>query len=693
MSRIITPKFPKFLHGGDYNPDQWLDRPDILKKDIELMKKSHCNCMSVGIFSWAKLEPQEGVYELDWLEEIINNLYNNGIYTILATPSGGKPSWMTTKYPEICIVNNQGVRELHRARHNFCPNSPVFREKVRLINEKLAERFAHHPGVIMWHLSNEYGNNKSLCYCEHCQEKFREWLKNKYETLDNLNYTWWNSFWSHTYFDWSEICPPLSNGEFTNLGLTLDWKRFLSDTIVDFIDFEAKSVKKYNPDIPTTANLMEFFDKYNYFDLQKVIDVVSWDNYPAWHTSTAPIDYVAARSAAAHDLMRSLKPHQPFMLMESSPSSVSWRDADILKRPGMHLLSSMQAIAHGSDTVQYFQWRKSRGGWEKFHGAVVDHYGEADTRVFRDVTDVGTTLEKIQEIYASSVKSEVAIMFDWENRWALDRTQGPRNGGESAKAKETNELHYLDTILEHHKAFWRLGINTDLIDMTCDISKYKIVVAPMLYMFRPGYTDRVREFVKNGGTFILTYFSGVVNESDLCFLGGMPGEITDVMGIRVEEIDALQDGRFNTVKKGNKIWTATELCELSHLCGAEALAVYDSDFYKGMPVLTVNNYGNGKAYYIAAKMEQGFLDEFYEELVDKCDVSRAMNVKFPFAMTANKRIGENKDFIFLQNYNNQIGEVELDREYYDIIEEKTVSGKITMKPFDIRIFSVDKDSF
>ena len=378
------------------------------------------------------------------------------------------------------------------------------------------------------------------------------------------------------------------------------------------------------------------------------------------------------------------------MLMESSPSSVSWKDADKLKRPGMHLLSSMQAVAHGSDTVQYFQWRKSRGGYEKFHGAVVDHYGESDTRVFRDVTDVGTTLEKIQEVYGSGVKSEVAIMYDWENRWALDRTQGPRNGSDDNKAKQINSLNYIGTVLEHHRAFWRLGVSTDLIDMTCDISKYKIVVAPMLYMFRPGYTDRVREFVKNGGTFILTYFSGIVNETDLCFLGGMPGELTDVIGIRIEEIDGLQDGQSNTVKKGDKIYTATELCELSHLCGAKTLAVYDSDFYKGMPALTVNDYGDGKAYYIAAKMEQSFLNELYEELVNKCGVSRAMNVKFPYAMTASKRIGDSKDYIFLQNYNDKPGELELDREYFDIVDGKTVSGKISMKPFDIKIFSIEK---
>jgi beta-galactosidase len=543
----------------------------------------------------------------------------------------------------------------------------------------------------MWHLSNEYGNNSGECHCEICQVKFREWLKERYKTLDNLNHAWWNSFWSHTYFDWEEIHSPVFNGENTNLGLFLDWQRFTTDTIIDFIDHEVKSVKKYNPEIPCTANLMDFFGRYNYFKLQKSIDVVSWDNYPSWHINTMSVEDVANRSAAAHDLFRSLKPDSSFMLMESSPSSVSWQAADHLKRPGMHLLSCMQSVAHGSDTVQYFQWRKSRGGWEKFHGAVVDHYGEANTRVFADVTSVGKTLESISEIYNSKVNNEVAIIFDWENRWALNKIQGPRNGSDPVmRMIGENALHYLDTVYDHHKAFWRLGVGTDIVDMTCDISKYKVIVAPMLYMFRAGFPDKIREFVKNGGTFVMTYFSGVVDENDLCYLGGMPGEIADVMGIHVEEIDGLYDGQTNTVKQGDKIWTATELCELSHLKGATSLAEYDSDFYKGMPALTVNSYGEGKAYYIAAKLEQDFLNEFYSSIAKEYNVKPAMNVSFPFGVTAHKRSSDEKDYIFLQNYNDYYTEIALDREYTDVFSGEKVSGTITLKAFDIRIFSTDK---
>ena len=382
----LTPKFPKLLHGGDYNPEQWLRYPEVLKTDIELMKKAEINCVSVGIFSWAHLEPQEGVYEFDWLAEIIGNLYENGIYTVLATPSGAKPLWMSEKYEEIRRVQPSGLRELSGARHNHCYTSPVYREKVREMDRRLAERFANHPGVILWHLSNEYGGE---CYCPLCQAAFRDWLKAKYKTLDSLNHAWWTDFWSHTYTDWSQINAPAPHGEMNVHGLVLDWKRFVTHQTVDFMSMERDAVKSVNPEIPVTANLMGFYDGLDYFKFGPALDVVSWDNYPQWHTTDNT--EIAVSSAMAHDVMRSVK-HENFLLMESTPSMTNWTPVSMLKRPGMHLLSSMQAVAHGSNSVQYFQFRKSRGSCEKFHGAVVDHVGNSgpydfvrteNTRVFK----------------------------------------------------------------------------------------------------------------------------------------------------------------------------------------------------------------------------------------------------------------------------------------------------------------------
>ena len=550
--KALTPKFPYMLHGGDYNPDQWLDYPHILKQDIELMKKADINCVSIGIFSWVKLEPEEGVYDFDWLEKIIDDLYANGIYSVLATPSGAKPLWMSEKYEEIRRVQKNGVRDISGFRHNHCYTSPVYREKVREMDRRLAERFASHPGVILWHLSNEYLGE---CYCPLCRQAFREWLKNKYGSLKELNHAWWTSFWSHTYTDWEQINPPMPNGEMSVHGLTLDWKRFVTHQTLDFIKMERDTVKGVNQEVPVTTNIMGFYDGLDYFKIAPELDVVSWDNYPLWHT--ADNAEVAMLSGLTHDVMRGVK-GQNFLLMENAPSATNWHKHCMLKRPGMHLLSALQAVAHGSNSIQYFQIRKSRGSSEKFHGAVIDHVVNdgpyafvktENTRVFRDVQDVGAALRKMNEagdVYSSCVKAEVALVYDVENRWAIDTAQALNNGN----------MKYVETLTEHYRTFWEKGIQVDIVDSERDISGYKMVIAPMLYMYRAGFEQKMRAFVENGGVLVGTYWSGIADETDLCILGGNPGHMMDVFGIWNEETDALPDGMKNCMLTGEKQYDA-----------------------------------------------------------------------------------------------------------------------------------------
>lgn len=636
----LTPKFPHLLHGGDYNPDQWLDRPDILEKDIELMKEAHINCVSVAIFAWARLEPEEGRYDFDWLEKIITNLYENGIYTVLATPSGAKPRWMSEKYPEIRRVTSTGQRELSGGRHNHCYTSPVYREKVRAINTALAKRFSGHPGVILWHLSNEYGGE---CRCELCKEAFRQWLKKKYGAIETLNKQYWADFWSQTFNSWDEINPPaprnLWGGSEPVHGLTLDWKRFVTDQVVDFIAAEREAVKAVDPSIPVTANLMYDFYFYNYFKFKDVLDVVSWDAYPQWGQDDTA---TAADFALWHDVMRSLK-KQNFLLMESTPSYTNWTPVSRMKRPGMHLASSMQAVAHGSNSVQYFQFRKSRGSQEKFHGAVVDHYGGSDTRVFRDVAQVGQRLKELDRaLYRSEVKPEVAIVFDMENRWAIESAAGPRNCG----------IHYAEDVRSHYRAFWRMGVPVDFIDEECDLSGYKLVVAPMLYMLRAGFEEKLKTFVQSGGTLIGTYQTGLVNENDLCYLGGWPaGGLSEVFGIWHENTDGLWDGEENAiVTEDGQRYPVTELCALIHAKGAKVLGTYANDFYAGEPALTVNKYGQGQAYYLAARAGADFYGNFYKQLVGDLGCKRALPQDPPEGVEACLRETEGQRFIFLQNF-------------------------------------------
>ncbi len=659
----FTPRFPNFLHGGDYNPDQWLDRPDILERDVEMMQKAHVNCVSVGIFSWGRLEVEDGVYDFTWLDQVIDRLWKGGIHVILATPSGARPQWMAQKYPEVLRVNDHYQRYHFGARHNHCLTSPVYRRKVREMDIKLAERYADHPAVILWHLSNEYGGD---CYCELCQDQFRSWLKEKYGTLENLNHAWWTSFWAHRYTDWSQVEAPGPLAETSTNGQYIDWRRFSTWQCKTFMMAERDAVQSVNPDLKCTANLMHRFWDYDYFELAKGMDVVSWDAYPQWHSGDDV--QTAADFAMHHDLMRSLK-DQPFLLMESTPSQVNWREVNKLKRPGMHLLSSMQALAHGSQSVMYFQWRKGRGGAEQFHGAVVDHDGRDDTRVFRDVTQVGKALEQVQPIYEKEkAPAEACVVFDWNNWWTVDYAQ----------TGHLKNMKYVDTVQMHYRSLWELGVNIDLCDGRTDIdlNRYKLVVCPMLCMMSDEFAGKLRSFVQNGGTLLVTYFSGVVNETGNAWLGGAPHGLIDVLGVRGTELDAIypHDKQGMALADGRS-FKITELCEIPEMHGASTLGVYEEDFYAAQPCLTRHAFGSGTAYYLGAKVEQSGLNAIYADIVGELHLNRALaQDELPAGVIATER-GE---AIFLQNYSGAPQQIVLGDKYTDLITGETVQGAFTM---------------
>lgn len=675
----FNPLFGQSIHyGADYNPEQWLHMPEILKDDLRMMPEAHMNIMSLGMFSWAALEKEEGVFDSSWLDRVLDNLNEHGIKVFLSTPSGARPAWLSEKYPEVLRVNEKRQRALHGGRQNHCMTSPVYREKVRIIDTKLAERYAHHPAVIAWHLSNEYGG---YCHCSLCQARFREYLKERYGSLDNLNQQWWNTFWSHAYTSWEQIESPSPIGENAVHALSIDWQRFTSHNALDFCKMERDTVKAFNPDLPVTANFMEFFRDYDYFEWAKELDFISWDSYPQWHVFKDS-EYVAAYTAMNHDLMRSLKGGQPFVLMESTPSATNWRPLSTLKRPGMHTLASLQAVAHGADSVQIFQWRKSRGSSEKFHGAAVDHVGHLNTRVGREVIDLGAKLEKLAPIAGSEMQAEVALILDTQNRWALEDSQGPRNQG----------MDYLGVCLDFYTPFWRRGINVDVIDETCDLSKYKVVVAPMTYMLRGDYAERVEKFVREGGTYVSSFWSGIVNDTDLCFLGGFPGPLRKVMGIWEEEIDSLDDDYEVRVKTLEGLpffdedsYHAGFLCGLVHCEGSEALAFYDGEFYQGMPVLTHNHYGEGHSYYVAARMDKKFMEGLVGRLEYECGLKRALTTHLPKGVTAHERVNGDDHFVFIGNYGEHGKNIKLHAQYVDMFSGDTVTGICRLPPFSARV--------
>lgn len=675
------------LHGGDYNPDQWLKYPEILKEDIRLLKLANCNCVSINIFGWSAIEPEEGKYTFEWLDKIMNDMAANNIHVILATPSGARPAWMSEKYPEVLRVNGDRTKNLHGQRHNHCFTSPVYRKKTYEINKILAKRYREHPALIMWHISNEYSGE---CHCELCQEAFRNWLKKKYDNnLEKLNEAWWTGFWSHRFTNWSQIESPSNKGEIYVHGQNLDWKRFVTDQTIDFYKNEIAPIREITPNVPVTSNFMgayphmELFLGLDYWKFAKELDIVSWDSYPAWHNDFESTSDLASNVSFVHDIYRSLKNGQPFLVMESTPSLVNWQKTNKLKRPGMHLLSSMQGIAHGADSVLYFQWRKGRGASEKFHGAVVDHCGHEDTRVFRDVSKVGEVLNKLKEIQGSTTEPKVAIIYDVENRWAIDDLQGLKK----------DKKGYAESCQEAYKVFWENGVSVDIINMDCNLSKYELVIAPMLYMVRPNVAEKINEFVKNGGNFVTTYFSGVVDENDLCFLGGFPGPLREVTGIWAEEIDSLYDNEVNYIELGNsqihgikESYVVKDYCDIIHAETAEVLGVYKNDFYAGRPALTVNNYGKGKAYYIAARTGEDFNNDFYSKLMKELNIKSVIDGKLPKGVTAQMRCNKKNKFIFVMNFTEEEKIVSLGNEnYIDMISGENVVKEIHLEKYGIKI--------
>lgn len=675
----ISAKIPHLLHGADYNPDQWLHEPGVLADDLRLMRLARCTVMAVGIFAWSALEPEEGHYSFAWLDQVLDRFAEHGIYALLATPSGARPAWMSAKYPEVLRVGPDRERNLHGQRHNHCPTSPVYRAKAAAINRRLAERYAAHPAVIGWHVSNEYGG---ACHCALCQEAFRAWLQRKYGTLEALNQAWWASFWSHTYSAWSQIESPAPHGELFVHGLTLDWKRFVTDQTVDFCAHEIAPLRAVDPTLPITTNFMGTYEGLNYWKFADLLDVISWDSYPTWHKPAGDVA-LGAWIAFLHDLNRSLKGGKPFMLMESTPSVTNWQPVSKLKRPGMHMLASLQAVAHGSDSVQYFQWRKSRGSSEKLHGAVVDHVGHERTRVFGEVAAVGAALERLAEVAGMSVRPAAAIIYDWENRWALHDAQGPRNAG----------LHFDEVVASFYRPLWARGIAVDVIDMEQDVSGYKLLIAPMLYMVRPGVAERIERFVEAGGTFIATYWSGIVDEHDRCFLGGFPGPLRRTLGIWSEEIDALYDGEANriTMLAGNALglaasYACSELCDLIHLEGAEALAVYADDFYAGRPALTLNRLGAGRAYYVASRNDEPFFDDLLGAIAAEVGLPRALEAPLPAGVSAQVRTDGEHEVVFLLNFTPDEQSVALDgAAYTDLLAQGPAEAVVRLPGYGVRV--------
>ena len=585
MSLPVTSKIP---FGGDYNPEQWPE--EVWERDYRLFDVARIDTVTLGVFTWALTQPSPDTYDFSTLDRIVGRASAAGRRICLATGTGAHPAWLARAHPEVTRTDFEGRRHRFGQRHNSCPSSPVFRRLAAELARRVARRYAGHPAVVAWHVGNEYGG---ACYCELCGAGFRDWLRARYSTLDALNNAWYTTFWSHTFTAWNEIEPPSALTEHWRgpdhtafQGITLDYLRFMSDAMLACFRLEKAAIRESSVDVPVTTNLMCMYRPVDYHRWGPHLDVVSWDNYP-------PDDTSQARMALTHDLMRGLKDGQPFWLMEQTPSVTASRDVNPVKRPGVMRLWSWQAIAHGADAVLFFQMRASRGACEKYHGAVIGHAGRSDTRVFREVAELGAELTRLGDaVLGARTPARVALLFDWDSWWALEISDGP-----------SQLVRYQDVVCAYHRALWDAGADVDVVPVTADLSPYDVVVAPVLHMIKGDVAARLSDVARRGGTVLTTFLSGHVDENDNAFLADVPGPLGPLTGVRVDEWDARPADVVNPVRLPYLVAESRLLFELVIPCGAEVLGTYEADWYAGTPAVTRNAFGAGEGWYVAAGLD------------------------------------------------------------------------------------------
>jgi beta-galactosidase len=664
--RSVAPKLPAgLLYGGDYNPEQWPE--EVWREDVRLMRAAGVNLVSLAIFSWAKLEPRPGEFNFDWLDRVVDLLWANGVSVCLATATASPPAWLSRAHPESLPVDVNGVRLSPGSRQHYCPNSRAYRAGgARLIGE-LARRYAAHPAVALWHVNNEIGCHTYECFCDVCAADFRSWLRARYGSLEALNESWGTAFWSQAYGDWEEILPPRKMPTFRNPGQVLDYARFMSGALCDVLAGEVAAIRAVAPEAKVTTNGLAFHRPVDYHRWYREVDIAAWDSYP---DPSGGLDEVRA-AAFNHDLFRGLRGGQPFMLMEQATTQVNWRPVNALKSDGRMRALSLAAVARGADAVMFFQWRASRAGAEKFHSAMVPHFGP-EGRVFREVCALGEDLKKLAGVCGARTPARVALLVSWENRWALELESKP------------TAFDYAAIVQHYYGALWDLNLGVDVVHPDTPLDDYALVVAPALYQITRSQAEALRDFVRRGGALIMSYFSGVADERDHIWLGGYPALLQDVLGLAVEEWQPLGAGEDNALSVGGREVRCEKFCELLHLRGAEVLATYARGFFGGRPAVTRHQHGAGEAVYVATQPERGWLRELLGGLARGRGLAVPMQAS-PGVEIAVRCTGAD-EFLFVINH--EAAEATVDFQHWsgtDLLAGARCEGATSLEPFGVRV--------
>ena len=663
--------FPHIIYGGDYNPEQW--DPEIWEEDARLMQEAGVNLVSLGIFAWAKIEPEPGQYNFAWLDQVMDLVYHHGVSVDLATPTASPPPWLVRLHPEILPITADGITLWHGSRRHYCPHSAAYREYAVRVVTALAEHYRNHPAVLLWHIDNEYACHISECFCEASIAAFRQWLQDRHGTLENLNKAWGTAFWSQIYYDWQEIQAPGRAPASNNPSQKLDWERFCSDSWLACFEDQKAILRQITPDLPLTTNFMSFHRPLDYWKFAASEDIVSFDCYP----ETSLPDWMV-ESGMGYDLMRSIGNGNPWLLMEQAPTHVNWRQRNATKRPGIMRLESYQAMARGSDGIMFFQWRASLAGAEKFHSAMLPHAG-TDARVWREITSLGAELKKLDSVISSRVQAETAILFDWENWWALER-----------EGKPANDLRLLPQVKSIYAELFRRNISVDFAHPETDLSRYRLVIAPNLYLVSDRSANNIEKYVAQGGNLLMTFFSGIVDTNDHVRPGHIPVPFSNLLGIWIEEFAAYGESQKNVVETVNGQSYSCELwSDNIHTTGADILGTYREDYFAGMPAITRYHFGEGTSYYLGTVLAQAGLAWLVEQVCTDAGVQPILDA--PRGVEVTRRSNDTDSWLFMLNHSDEKATIKLPAAGLDLITGATMNT-LDLEPKGVAIIQLQPAS-
>lgn len=647
-------------YGGDYNPEQWPE--ETWAEDVRLMREAGVNLVSLGIFSWALLEPEPGRFEFGWLDRILHLLHEAGIAVDLATPTAAPPAWLTHRFPQTRPVTRDGHTLGGGARAAYCPSSPEYAEAAARVTAQLARRYHDHPALVLWHVHNEYGGHVPACYCETSAEAFRAWLRQRYGDLAGLNRAWGTAFWGQRYGDWAEIEPPRLAPTAINPTQQLDFLRFSSDTLLDCYRRERDILHRLSPGVPVTTNFMASNCKnIDYWRWATEVDVVSNDHYLRAEEPENHIDL-----AMAADLSRSLARGAPWLLMEHSTSAVNWQPRNIAKRPGEMRRNSLTHVARGADSVLFFQWRAATRGAEKFHSAMLPH-GGARTRLWRDVVHLGADLTGLAALRGSRVVADVAMVWDWQSWWALELEWRP-----------SVDLSQPERMTAYYERLWRDHLTVDFVHPEADLSAYSLVVVPSLYLTTPAAATNLTEYAQRGGTLVVSYFSGIVDADDAIHPGGHPGALRELLGLEVEEFLPLRAGERVRLDNGT---TADVWAEEISLRGAEARLRYLDGPATGGPAVTRHPVGAGHAWYVSTRLRGDALGAVLTQAYADAGITPPPDV--PAGVEVVRRVGDGVAYRVIVNHHDE--PATLPATGTDLLTGVTYPGTVTVPGGDVRI--------